>query len=193
MKRYSGGRGRGGLLPLGLVAVIHLAIAAGLLIGLAPQFVPRLPSNPTIVDLRPDNPEEPPELIPEARDPKTLSIPTEVDLPKLPEHDSAPTTERGEPTVQDASIDPGYPITKPKYPAASVRLGEEGRVILNVYVGEDGKVREVRVMTSSGFPRLDQAAIDWARANRWRPATKNGQAVAGWVRVPVVFRLTDAQ
>ncbi|MRR51036.1 MAG: energy transducer TonB, partial [Rhodocyclaceae bacterium] len=78
---------------------------------------------------------------------------------------------------------------KPVYPSASRRLGEQGRVLLRVYVSAEGRAEKVEVKTSSGFQRLDQAAED--AVSRWRfvPAKRGDQAVAAWVQVPITFQL----
>jgi len=78
---------------------------------------------------------------------------------------------------------------RPSYPALSRRLGEEGKVLLRVWVGVDGRAREVQVKEGSGFARLDLAARD--AVGRWRfvPARRGGEAIDGWVLVPISFAL----
>ena len=59
-------------------------------------------------------------------------------------------------------------------------------------VSEDGKVTEAKVDKSSGFERLDEAALKEA-LNRWRlmPGTINGKPQAMQYRFQVTFKLTD--
>lgn len=78
---------------------------------------------------------------------------------------------------------------RPEYPAMSRRLGEQGRVLLQVRVGADGRVLELEVARSCGFPRLDAAARRSVAAWRFVPATVNGTAIESSVLVPVVFSL----
>jgi protein TonB len=68
-------------------------------------------------------------------------------------------------------------------------MEEEGTVLLRVTIGTNGRVEAVEIEESSGFPRLDQAALKAIRAWRFAPATRGGQAVASWVTVPVTFQL----
>lgn len=77
----------------------------------------------------------------------------------------------------------------PAYPAQSKRLGEQGRVLLHVYVAETGAAERVELKQSCGFDRLDEAAI--AAVKRWKfvPGKRNGVAEAMWVNVPIVFAL----
>lgn len=75
------------------------------------------------------------------------------------------------------------------YPRQSRRLGEEGRVMVRVYIDEDGRPRQVHVERSSGHARLDDAAMAGVRLARFKPYTENGQPVGGWARIPVPFEL----
>ncbi len=85
-------------------------------------------------------------------------------------------------------------LTPPVYPAASIRAEEQGTVTLLIYVLPDGKVGDVKVAKSSGYPRLDQAAIQAARSGwRFKAATQGGGAVAAWGRYAVTFDLREAR
>ncbi|NTV12090.1 MAG: energy transducer TonB [Zoogloea sp.] len=77
----------------------------------------------------------------------------------------------------------------PDYPPASRRLGEQGRVLLRVHVGTDGRAEEIHVHQGSGYPRLDQAAAEAVRRWRFLPARLGSEAVAAWVIVPINFTL----
>jgi protein TonB len=86
----------------------------------------------------------------------------------------------------------GARITQPEYPPASRRAGEEGTVHLQVYVLETGRAGEIKVAKSSGFPKLDEAAVKEVQRN-WRfvPGKEDGKPVAMWHIFAVTFRLTD--
>ena len=79
----------------------------------------------------------------------------------------------------------------PDYPALSVRKGEEGRVLMMVLVSADGAAEDVQIEKSSGFDRLDNAAV--AAVKKWRfiPAKKNNQPLSAYVRVPMPFILEN--
>ena len=85
---------------------------------------------------------------------------------------------------------PKRPVSEPDYPPMSKRLGEEGSVVLELYVMEDGRVGEAKLKTSSGFPRLDEAAIKHVKRS-WRllPGTKNGKPVPMWYPFKVTFKI----
>lgn len=79
--------------------------------------------------------------------------------------------------------------TQPAYPPASRRMNEEGVVALAVLVDERGRPADVRVERSSGFPRLDQAAVEGLRKWRFQAAMQDGVATRAWTTVRVRFRL----
>jgi protein TonB len=85
---------------------------------------------------------------------------------------------------------PRRPVSEPDYPPMSKRLGEEGSVVLELYVLEDGRVGDARLKTTSGFPRLDEAAIKHVkRAWRLMPGTKNGKPVPMWYPYKITFKI----
>lgn len=80
-------------------------------------------------------------------------------------------------------------VMPPKYPVESKAAREEGVVKLRVVVDKTGWTQEARVLESSGFPRLDAAALDAARHWRYRPGTVDGVSTAMALNVPVRFQL----
>lgn len=77
----------------------------------------------------------------------------------------------------------------PSYPPLSRRLREEGKVMLRVWVDTTGRPCQIELKTSSGSPRLDQAAQ--AAVWRWQfiPARNGSEVVGAWVLVPITFVL----
>ena len=78
---------------------------------------------------------------------------------------------------------------KPRYPNLSLRLREQGTVMLRVYVTVEGNATKVELKSSSGFPRLDRAAHDAVQSWMFVPAKRGEQAVEAWVVVPIKFSL----
>lgn len=77
----------------------------------------------------------------------------------------------------------------PEYPRLSRRLGEAGLVVVRVYVDEAGFPRSVQLAQSSGFARLDEAALAGVLRARFKPYSENGVPTAGWARIPIPFEL----
>jgi protein TonB len=78
---------------------------------------------------------------------------------------------------------------KPAYPPISKRLGEQGKVIVRVLIGTDGVAQRAEVAESSGFDRLDQAAVSTVLKWRYVPGKRGGVPEAMWFRVPINFVL----
>lgn len=78
---------------------------------------------------------------------------------------------------------------KPEYPPLSQRMGEEGTVRIRVFVLKNGTAQEASVQKSSGYPRLDAAALKAALSWRYVPGTVGGEARDMWVITPVRFKL----
>ena len=81
-------------------------------------------------------------------------------------------------------------VIAPKYPIESRRKREQGTVVLAVSVSAAGSVGEVRVARSSGFDRLDRAALDAVRRWRWSPTLRDGVPVEvrGTVDIPFILQ-----
>ncbi len=97
---------------------------------------------------------------------------------------------------KSAATSPGYSggglsNAPPRYPYLARRQGQEGRVVLRVRVSTGGDPMSVRVRQSSGYRRLDDAAVKAVGTWRFTPARRGGIPVAGAVDVPISFRLTD--
>lgn len=94
------------------------------------------------------------------------------------------------PEVRPPAFDADYlENPAPAYPSLSRRLGEEGKVVVRVWVSAEGRAEKVELARPSGFARLDRSALD--AVSRWRfvPARQGAQAVAASVLVPVAFVL----
>jgi protein TonB len=110
-------------------------------------------------------------------------------LPEMPEILQAPQSDSSVPLP-----DPDHSITQPPYPEDALAAGAEGDVILQFTVEADGFVdpNSIVVKKSSGFPSLDQAAVNEAAVNwRFRPATLNGRPISAPHRFRVVFEIPD--
>jgi protein TonB len=103
---------------------------------------------------------------------------------------AAPVAPPAPPKVELPSSDADYlQNPKPAYPAISKRLGEQGKVVVRVLIGTDGTAQRAEIRQSSGYDRLDQAAL--ATVQRWRyvPGKRGGVAEAMWFNVPINFVL----
>ncbi len=195
-QRYSG---------LVLVVGLHVAVVYLLVSGLGKTVVQVItgPIETKVIEEVQETAEEPPPPPPILETPPPEFVPPpEISIAV----ESAPTNSRAITQVQtkvaapppppkpvavsEPRSDPRRPNSQPPYPAISKRLGEEGVVTLQLYVTENGRVAEVKVQKSSGFPRLDEAAVREAKRN-WRfiPAKKGDEVIAAWMSINVRFEL----
>lgn len=79
---------------------------------------------------------------------------------------------------------------KPAYPKRAERNGWEGTVLLNIWINANGEVEKVGIAKTSGYELLDQQARASVVAWRFKPARRNGIAIAVTVQQPIIFRPT---
>lgn len=137
----------------------------------------------------------PAQLQPVANPEPVVNTPTAVATPSVPLPPIAAPVAIGAPPAPTLPAPPRIELPssdaeylqnpKPAYPALSNRLHEEGTVLVSVFVEADGNVQKVELKKSSGFNRLDRAAL--AGIQRWRfvPGKRAGIPEAMWVVVPI--------
>ena len=138
-------------------------------------------------------PEPPPVLVTEAAapGPQRTAPPPRVEPVPVVVPTAPPPPPRPAP-VQPPSFDAAYlKNPPPAYPANSKRRGEQGQVVLRVYVSAEGLAERVEIRTSSGHERLDRAAHDAVHQWRFVPARQGERTVAAWVLVPINFQLEN--
>jgi len=74
---------------------------------------------------------------------------------------------------------------KPVYPAMSKRLGEQGKTVVRVLIGADGLPKSARVLQSSGYERLDEAAMEAVMRWRFVPGKRDGVPTAMEYNAPI--------
>ena len=104
---------------------------------------------------------------------------------------NAPTAMEEAPVTPPVNKADGLDNPKPVYPALSKRLGEEGVVLVSLLILADGQVTEVALARTSGYPRLDAAALAAVRHWHYRPARRGGVAIDYRYLQPVAFSIND--
>ena len=130
-------------------------------------------------------PVAPPAVVPAPPAPAVIAAPAPA--PSAP---PAPPAPAAGPAVELPSSNAAHLNNpKPGYPPASRRLGEQGVVVLAVLISADGQVVQARVDKSSGFERLDRAALNAVQQWRFIPGKRNGVPAEMWHQQPVNFVL----
>jgi TonB family protein len=93
------------------------------------------------------------------------------------DHHAAPLT----------SISENDVLTPPAYPVSAIQSGVGGKVLLELLVGVDGSIKDVKVVKSEPAGVFDDVSIEAARKWHITPAMENGAAVEHWVQVPLTF------
>jgi protein TonB len=96
------------------------------------------------------------------------------------------------PVMVQPGIDPRYAADfQPVYPASERRAEREGRVVVRVLIGTDGRVKQVERVsaTNDAFYRaaLERALGKW----RFTPGTRDGAPVEAWRTMSLTFVLTQ--
>lgn len=176
-------------------------------------FVDLLTETPKVKPPKPKREPEPPRPRPPRREnpvqlppPQQLAAQAPVVLPSDPVAPPPPPAPRIEAPVEpEPPAPPPRPAgpvilsgalaitcpdrTPPSYPPISRRLGEEGEVVLRVELDETGRVDRATVKTSSGYARIDEAALAVVRRWRCNPARRDGAAVRAVAIQPFNFVL----
>lgn len=75
------------------------------------------------------------------------------------------------------------------YPRWAVRQGWEGQINIAIEILTDGTVGRTKIMQSTGYRMLDDAAHKAVKSWRFQPAMENGKAVVTCIQIPVRFQL----
>lgn len=173
---------------VGMVAAVALqaGFVIALVLGLTSSLVSKLPEV-LKVDVQKEQviPKPPPPPPPQVDiPPPPVAPPPEINIQM--EAAPAPITVTDKPPPPPAPVHQavstpvsiGRPHTcMQNYPETSVRLNEEGTTTLSFKVMTDGSVSSVTIAKSSGYERLDNAAVSCAGRWRYKPAAVDGAPV----------------
>lgn len=206
-------------LGLAVVLAAHAVVLAGLTVALKRPDVLSLPTiTGVLVPTQEVAAPKPLPVVPEPKPkprpvvkprpiapPVVRAPPSEraISLPP-PEPDppaAAPAAPPAAPVAVAAAPAPVLPVALPRsdaaylnnpapvYPNLSRRMGEQGKVVLSVFVLASGEAADVRVATSSGHARLDEAALQAVRRWRFVPAKRGDTPIDYRYKVPITFSL----
>jgi protein TonB len=194
-----------GLVRRAVEIIVPVEILSELIEPPAPKVVPPPPAPPTpvkqpVVKTKMPTLPPPPQPVAIADPTPSPNAPTGVTEPQPPAPpiaapvavapQPAPPAPPAPPKVELPSNDADYlQNPKPVYPAMSKRLGEQGKVVVRVLIGVDGSAQKADINKSSGFDRLDQAALKTVLSWRYSPGKRNGVVEAMWFNVPINFVL----
>ncbi len=203
--------------PVGIGAAIAVHVmVAGVVLLMPPEiYTPYIPTilTGTNVPIKPVPPENEEKIEPKVEmkqkipDPFVPKAATEIKGGVGPTMGSETRTETGTGTGEtiiinppvlpdtvlvEPGMDPRYATGfQPDYPAAMIRMAEEGKVVVRVTIGTDGRVMDIERLSATNEAFWLATQRHALRKWRFRPATRDGVAVAGTKTLTVHFRLQD--
>jgi protein TonB len=193
-----------------IVVILHVLLVYGLINGLARKIV-EVVSQPLetkiIEELKPPDDKPPPPPPPKLNTPPPPFIPPPEVSVQMPATASqfaitAVSKERPPPPppvvapaprkiTRQAAIVNATACQKPAYPAASLRSQEQGIVTLGFLIDLDGRVLESKVEKSSGYRRLDDAAVKALGLCQFQPAMIDNKPEKSWARIEYEWRIDE--
>jgi protein TonB len=192
---------------IAFAVIVEATIIYTLLVTLGYVQAPKPPSVLTLVNVAPapKNNDPPPPPAQTFEPPPVVVVAPMVELTYTP---PPPVTAISVPPPQPVPADPPRVVTPPPpvvltparaiaathtipdYPFLSLRLREQGTLRLKITIDERGIVTQATVVNSSGFQRLDEAAVNWVKQHwRYTPAMQGTKAIVSTADAIVEFRL----
>lgn len=207
--RYKRGGARRRVLGIVAVVVLHAAVIYALAKGMETRVISLVhkPLMATIFeDIKPPPPTTPlPVPKPEPQKPAWIPPPAKHVQPPQPKAitvvTAAPTpppvvapaegtpTIRPAPILAPAVIDPSHSCSPPDYPPSAKRLGQTGTVVVKFLIEEDGSIADSQIETTSGYPRLDEAARQALSLCHFKAGTVDGRPERSWAQIKYVWKL----
>jgi protein TonB len=195
---------RRGVVLLGIIG-LHIFIAWALATGLARRALEVIapPIQTDIVEEVKTQKEPPPPPPPEFQKPPVEVPPPDVtiDMPVEAPATTAITAVAATPHAPAPPVHVGshkaptvaknFPASEEYYPAASKRLNEEGAPTVHVCVGANSKLTAApTIAQSSGSPRLDEGALNLAKAGRYIAGMDDGKPIDACFDFRIKFQMT---
>ncbi|MCA8914174.1 MAG: energy transducer TonB [Planctomycetes bacterium] len=159
-----------------------------------------LPEKPRAEVANPDAPPPQPPVPPVVK-PQPLHRPEPVVPEPEPTPEPTPEPVQSQPRPEPQPVKPAPSVVVPPrptddnpapgYPRQARKRGYEGKVVVHVLVGSEGRVKSVEVKESSGFAILDKAARESVEDWKFLPGMRDGKPEEAFTDVTIRFELTD--
>jgi protein TonB len=164
-----------------------------------PTPTPPVRTKPKVQPKPAPTPKPTPTPLPVAAAPSPTPVAAPAPAPAAPAAPPAPAAPAA-PAVSHQTMEVSAPknvshldceLVKPDYPPLSRRRGETGTASVRFVVGLTGKLEDIQLQQSSGFSRLDDAALAAVHATTCKPFLENGQPIRAAYTRPYNFSLND--
>ncbi|UGA55768.1 energy transducer TonB [Vibrio sp. VB16] len=119
---------------------------------------------------------------------KKTKTSTQADIPSKPVESAVNTSRSSTPMLIKKPTFKARP-TPVSYPRLAKRRGQQGKVLIEVWIDDQGKQIKQFIVDSSGFSTLDGAALTAISNWKFDVSTNRGHAIAHRVQIPVNFKL----
>ena len=174
------------------IVVIHLLMIWAFASGLAHRVIAQMTQDVkvNIIDVQKKDEKPPPPPKQDLEKPPPVQVPPPIVNIQMPvEAPPMVVTDKPVPPPPPRPMAPQLPSTplqfvRPPdpslyYPEQSKRAEETGSTVVQVCVGENSKVDgEPTIVTSSGYPRLDAAAVTMIKDQKFKAGIYNGKPIA---------------
>jgi protein TonB len=190
-----------------IIILLHVLLAYGLATGLARRAMEIIapPIQANIVEDVQQHELPPPPPPPEFEKPPVdvpppdinIDVPAETTTTAIREVENTPQVKAPPPVAKGPAGTPpstgkNFPNSADYYPPASMRLGEEGIVVVHACVGPNGRLsEEPSVAKTSGSARLDEGGIKLAKAGRYNPGMEEGKPTTACFNFGIKFQLKN--
>lgn len=205
--------------PVAMTAAIAINLAAITAVLLAKSgYVVRTPDPFTLIDpteppvpepiveqpkpnSRAKSPFVPPRQVPSKGDPTENTLTGAGTLPPIGDG-GVGTTPRTDPMPTPTPSATPEPVTvgaeplpsairefQPPYPSQLLRTGVEGKVVVRVLIGTDGRVKQVAIIVADDPFFADATERQALRKWRFKPATRDGTPIESWKQMTVRFEI----
>ncbi|WED27671.1 energy transducer TonB [Vibrio sp. DW001] len=119
---------------------------------------------------------------------KETKTSTRADIPSKPVESAVSTSRASTPMLIKKPTFTARP-TPVSYPRLAKRRGQQGKVLIEVWIDDHGNQIKQFIVDSSGFSTLDGAALTAISNWKFDVSTDRGHAIAHRVQIPVNFKL----
>ena len=181
---------------MAVVGLIHVVVIYALVTGLAPQIAKNAHRelSARVIATQPEKPKQVVKLRPPPLEKPKLNtaVAPKIQINQPAQSSISVAPANPQPAADRRAAAVGSTHTRPPYPPAARRLGQEGRVVLRLTISPQGAVVRADVVQSSGYPELDQTAQAWVIAHwRYQPAVTHGVPVTSQTMAAVRFDLNS--
>jgi periplasmic protein TonB len=186
------------------IVAVHLFIAWAFISGFGQKAIKQGVQILETTIIKQDQPKDlpPPPPKPEMDRPPPPSVPIPIINVNIPVEAPPIIVTKAAPPPRPAPIvaaTPAKTISLPDchdeyYPSQELRQGHEGSAVVRICIGINNKIDgAVQLITSSGYPALDEAAGKCMSAGRYRAGTVEGKPSRTCKDYRVTFKAKEAQ